>query len=371
MKKIAFVSTNEWASWGGSEELWAQTAIRMGKQGFLVGVNIKGWEETPSRIQEMERSGCMVKRRWYKRRNIFHRAASKVFRSMSMYGWLDKFAPGLVVISQGNNFDGINWMQACVTRDIPYVVISHTAAANFWPVDERAFKAAELYQRAKRCFFVSKAILKLTEKQLATSLDNAKIVRNPHNVPYCITLPWPKEEGVYRLACVGSLEPVSKGQDILFEVLCSDKWRRRPLEVTLFGAGYNEKSLKRLKDLWCLDKVRFAGFEDDVESIWKNNHGLILPSRYEGLPMAIIEAMLCGRICIVTDVGGNTELLEDNVNGFVVKAPQVEFLDEAMERAWNRKDSWPEIGQLAAVSVRKIIPSDSVGVFIDELKLLI
>jgi len=41
MKRIGFVSTNDWTAWSGGEELWSQTAISMACQGFTVGVNIK------------------------------------------------------------------------------------------------------------------------------------------------------------------------------------------------------------------------------------------------------------------------------------------------------------------------------------------
>jgi glycosyltransferase involved in cell wall biosynthesis len=91
----------------------------------------------------------------------------------------------------------------------------------------------------------------------------------------------------------------------------------------------------------------------------------------EGLPLAIVEAMLCGRFCIVTDIAGNTELIEDNINGFVATAPKAECLDEAMERAWQTRESWREIGKEAYVSVRKVIPRDPIDKFMSEIKLLL
>ena len=55
--------------------------------------------------------------------------------------------------------------------------------------------------------------------------------------------------------------------------------------------------------------------------IWAEHHALVLPSRFEGMPLVVVEAMLCGRPCIVTDVGGNAELIRDGINGFLAKAP--------------------------------------------------
>lgn len=370
MKKIAFVSTNDWTPWSGSEELWSQAAITMVNQGFTVGVNIKGWKPTPIKIQELEQSNCCVVRRRYGS-NLTKSLAFKGFKYKSLYGWLNKFAPDLVVISQGYNFENIGWMEACLRRNIPYAVIVHAAMENNWPTDKVAAKASKGYQGAKRSFFVSQKNLELTVKQLATALDNAKIIRNPYNVSYDAAPPWPKDEGVLKLACVGRLDPDAKGQDILFEVLRSQKWRSRPIEVTLFGDGYRQNCVKRLRDLWSLDNVKFGGFVNNIEGIWASHHALVLPSRFEGLPLAVVEAMLCGRLCIVTDVAGNTELVKDNVNGFVAIAPKAECLDDAMERAWQRRKSWREIGQAAFVSVRKVIPRDPIDNFVSELKLLL
>ena len=69
-----------------------------------------------------------------------------------------------------------------------------------------------------------------------------------------------------------------------------------------------------------LEKVTYGGFTEDVESIWASHHALVLPSRSEGLPLVVVEAMLCGRPAIVTDVAGNAELIQDGVSGFVAAA---------------------------------------------------
>ena len=57
----------------------------------------------------------------------------------------------------------------------------------------------------------------------------------------------------------------------------------------------------------------------------------MLPSRFEGLPLALVEAMLCPRPAVVTNVAGNTEVIEDGETGFVAAAPTAGHLDEAME----------------------------------------
>jgi glycosyltransferase involved in cell wall biosynthesis len=80
------------------------------------------------------------------------------------------------------------------------------------------------------------------------------------------------------------------------------------------------------------------------------------------MPLALVEAMMCGRPGIVTTVGGNAELVEDRVTGFLA-APVEDSLDAALEDAWERRHDLHEMGRLAAFKVRELIPPDPAGEF--------
>ena len=62
-------------------------------------------------------------------------------------------------------------------------------------------------------------------------------------------------------------------------------------------------------------RLQMCGFADDVRSVWSDRQILVLASSGEGKPLALTEAMLCGRPAVVTDVGGNVELVTDCVTG--------------------------------------------------------
>jgi glycosyltransferase involved in cell wall biosynthesis len=154
----------------------------------------------------------------------------------------------------------------------------------------------------------------------------------------------------------------------LFQVLASDKWRDRPVTVSLFGKGPMERGLRRLASRLGLEgRVRFGEYASEIEELWANHHALVLPSRYEGLPIALVEAMLCGRPAIVTDVAGNTELLKDGISGFVAAAPAVQHLDDAMERAWEQRARWQEMGLAGRAFAQANIPQDPAAVFAQSL----
>jgi len=85
------------------------------------------------------------------------------------------------------------------------------------------------------------------------------------------------------------------------------------------------------------------------------------------MPLVLVEAMLCGRPCIVTDVAGHRELVRDGINGFLARAPTVELLDEAMNRAWENRHRLKEMGEQAAIDVRKFVPPDPTEDFVRDL----
>jgi glycosyltransferase involved in cell wall biosynthesis len=164
------------------------------------------------------------------------------------------------------------------------------------------------------------------------------------------------------------MEPSAKGQDVLFKTLALPEWRARAVELNLYGAGPDEPSLRRYAEMLRLKNVNFRGHVNDVRKIWEQNHLLVLPSRFEGLPLALVEAMLCARPACVTDVGGNAELCEDGVTGFVAPAPTVASVSNTLERAWDRRNEWESMGKAGRARVEKSVPGDPIGVFCDRLK---
>jgi glycosyltransferase involved in cell wall biosynthesis len=274
-----------------------------------------------------------------------------------------------VVISQGANFDewSLFFSEACRRLDIPYALITQANSLLWMPSDELVEPVTQMFVQARRAYFVSEGNRLLLEKQIGRLLPNAEVVFNPFNVPFDARPPWPEEHSPLRLGCVARMEPSAKGQDVLFETLALPRWRVRDVCVTLARTGPWEKGLRRYANWLELTSVYFAGFVSDIEAFWRSHHALVLPSRHEGLPLALVEALLCGRPAIVTDIPGNTELLTDGITGFIARAPDVVSLDEALERAYRCRDELPRMGARAAEAIRQRIPRDPVRVMADKL----
>jgi L-malate glycosyltransferase len=175
------------------------------------------------------------------------------------------------------------------------------------------------------------------------------IVRNPVNMNETGIIEFPKtKDETIEMAVVGILVTAHKGQDILLQVLSTDKWKQRNWKLNIYGEGHDKNYLEKLTHESGLEnKIRFHGKTNDIRSVWQINQILLMPSIMEGMPIAIVEAMLCGRTCVATDVGGITEWITNNDNGFIAPYATVNSINEALEKAWQRKDEWESIGKKA------------------------
>jgi glycosyltransferase involved in cell wall biosynthesis len=366
--KFAFISTMHGFQWGGSEELWSQTATQLKRAGHDVQASVGYWPTLSGKVTLLARQGIRTRTHPSQQGGPARRVWNKLSLSNRRgHGWLKRFNPDLVVISQGHNSGGFGWAKVCRDAAIPYVMIVHCNSELWW-FHEELDEAVASFTRARKVFCVSRNNLDLLRLQLGESLLNSEVVRNPYNVSPERAIPWPDENGSLRLACVARIDPAAKGQDLLLQILARPRWRDRTVELNLFGAGSDEAALRRIAGMLQVNNVHFRGHVNDIGQIWEQNHLLVLPSRYEGLPLALVEAMWCGRPAVVTDVGGNAELCLDKETGFVAPAATVSSFADALERAWERCKDWQHMGQAARARVENQIPKDPIGVFCERLK---
>lgn len=77
---------------------------------------------------------------------------------------------------------------------------------------------------------------------------------------------------------------------------------------------------------------------DELVQTYANSDCFVMPSYREGFPNTVMEAGAMGLPCIVTDINGSREIIEDGKNGLVVSPRSVQPLYDAMERIFNDKD---------------------------------
>jgi L-malate glycosyltransferase len=365
--KIAFFATlMAEATWGGSEELWCGTARLALERGHQVAVVSFGWPEIPPKLRELRDRGARLLRlghfrSWYHARSLRWRLRWKL-EQFTVWRALASWKPDVVCASQGGTFDMVS--QRVFTRflneqGVPYIVICQYNAEDGVLGSEGERQVAIGYlSRARRVAFVAERNLRAAERQIAARLPNACVVRNPVNLPDFRPVPYPPHSDVVKMANVARLNPQFKGQDVLLEALGGERWRDRPWLLRFYGAGPDRPYLERLARYYGIgEKVEFRGHVADIRSVWADNHLLVMPSRSEGTPLSLVEAMICARPSVVTDVGGNLEWVEEPATGFVAEAASARCLDVALGRAWEARDHWESIGRCAhQVAMSKIDP---------------
>jgi glycosyltransferase involved in cell wall biosynthesis len=95
--------------------------------------------------------------------------------------------------------------------------------------------------------------------------------------------------------------------------------------------------------------MRFAGFQSEPTDWMLAADAVCLTSEFEALPMALIEATSCGRACVATNVGGNDEIVQHGINGFLVAPADVSGLAAALERL-AREDALRQRMEAASLS---------------------
>lgn len=378
-KKIAIV-TCCLEDWGGSEELWARGIPYLLASGITqITVYKNKIDPTHPEFVSLLEQNVNLKELSPKAKPI-KSAYSKVIDSVlkigdklgvATYQWnrpahqlfkqLTKAKPDFVIVSQGINFDGLVFANQCLLLNIPYLIVSHKAVNFFWPAEGDRSYMRETLVKAEQCLFVSQHNKELTEEQFGIRLKNSSIVINPVKTKVN-PLPYPSISQGIKLACIGRLFVIDKGQDILLRILQQDKWKNRSISVSFIGKGPDKDALIDMAKLLGVNNVSFGGYQEGLETIWHEHHALIVPSRSEGLPLTIIEAMSLGRIVIATNAGGNAEVLQEAVTGFIGEADEKDF-EKAMESAWAKRDEWERMGIDAAQHITKIIPENPAAIF--------
>ena len=355
--RIGIISTVGDYSWAGSEEMWKLLAIEALRRGHLVAAMLQAPIAQSDELAEFRALGGVVFAY-----NPLNRYTSRAVSGglYSRFRRLKRWNPDIVCTSGPP-------ATPYRDRDLYRFLKAHTGARVFiiqgnaeWYITSQLEREAlrALYGSARRIICVSRDNAELLQRQLTSTLPIA-ILPNPIRTRLERPLPWPGDLEQVRFATVGRYDVGSKCQDRLLQALATTQWKERNWRLDLFGSGPDGTYLQdviRYLDLG--DRVRLCGFERDFTKIWMDHHLHILTSRAEGLALALIESMFCGRPGVVTRTGGNHELLRDNKDGFVSVGDDPEIIREALERAWINRHMWPEMGEAAFQRANEWIPRD-------------
>lgn len=135
----------------------------------------------------------------------------------------------------------------------------------------------------------------------------------------------------------------SKGVIEVINAINKNKEKFNDSVFLLVGSGDKEEEIKELIRKYNMeDMFILAGYHDNVYEIYPVIDIFFLPSKYEGLPMVILEAMAFGKAIVSTDVGSIPELLKNN-NGILVKQGEYDNFVSELSYLKENKEKLKEI----------------------------
>lgn len=150
---------------------------------------------------------------------------------------------------------------------------------------------------------------------------------------------------------VGDLNK-NKNNKVIIKAL--SKLKKNNIHYLICGEGKRKNDLVKLTKYYNLEKnIHFMGYRTDIPQLLKSCDIFVMMSYREGLPRSTMEAMAAGLPCIVSNVRGNVDLIEDKKGGFLVKPDDVEHLITAIIELSENKIIRKEMQNYNLQSVKK------------------
>jgi len=294
---------------------------------------------------------------------LYHRQFAETERAAAAEAALQRFQPTVVHAICGAPWTTIVPREVVLSRDLPLVFVEQYVAPDFTFADDTRQRIVSLYQRASAV--------------IAVSHQNASLLTNTYGFPGkklevipnfvaagTTTYNEEKREEIrrrldlppsrYNAVTVARHSP-QKGIDVLLKAMALlAPAVRAKVHVTLIGDGplRPELEVAAARDSLA-DCVTFLGWRDDVVELLPAFDFFLLPSRSEGQPFALLEALAAGLPAIATAVSGIPEALENGKVGELVPSENPSALAAAITAFIQSPEALFEKAQRAREWIRR------------------
>jgi glycosyltransferase involved in cell wall biosynthesis len=154
------------------------------------------------------------------------------------------------------------------------------------------------------------------------------------------------------IVLVAGLLNSAKGQDLAIQAL--QLVASPNIHLVIAGHGNDLPMLEALAgELGVNDRVHFLGWRDDLPALIAASDVVLLPSRWEGMPYVVLEAMAAGRPVVATRVDGARDLVAHKETGLLVDVKDVVGIANALEQlAGSSPQERASMGRLGAERIR-------------------
>jgi glycosyltransferase involved in cell wall biosynthesis len=239
-------------------------------------------------------------------------------------------------------------LSSCFVRDPKWIFSEHNVwnrrrEYSFFRWIDRA-----VYSRFSKVVAVSHIVTEALLKWLPSLSAQVVTIPNGVVVPQRAKI-WRRDCQQVRLLFAGRLEP-AKGVDLLLEALSS--LLSSDFKLLIAGDGSQRHALEQLTVSYGLsEKVEFLGVRHDLSDVMCSVDCFVAPSRWEGLPMVILEAMALGLPVIASDVGGIPEVVEHELSGYLVPSGDLCHLRRQLQEVIEQPQVLESLGREARAKI--------------------
>lgn len=253
------------------------------------------------------------------------------------------------------NVPVISWILPFVKKSIPKIVELHFSYDGMMIMNQELYGGNKLkssfnnflrrflYPKYDRCVLLTDA------DKLKWSFKNAEVIPNFTNLNAYRKTDLNNKKAV----CVGRLDP-PKNIDLLIKAWAFVKKEVPEWELDIYGDGmFLNDYTKLIEEMHLEDVVHLKGVSSDLSNVYPYYSFFVLPSRYEGFPLVLVEAMQFGLPCVGFDITGNTTVIQNGKNGLIVKERDEKTLAKAILKLIKSPETLGNMSVRSVSSVQK------------------
>jgi glycosyltransferase involved in cell wall biosynthesis len=224
-------------------------------------------------------------------------------------------------------------------------------------IDARPIASADWEEARCEAYKTVTGVIALTEEDARYFGSGTHVVFNP-----VMPIPRGRKSRLPLIVAAGRLEE-QKGFDILISAFARVAAAHPDWSVTILGEGREREALaRRARDLGVSDRIALPGFTSDPEQVFAQASIFAMPSRREGFPNALLEAMACGVPAVVSDCApGMSEIVRHGIDGLVVPSQVVTPFAEALGRLMANDDERRRFSKRAPEVVTRFSVEEAVA----------
>jgi glycosyltransferase involved in cell wall biosynthesis len=241
---------------------------------------------------------------------------------------------------------------ASIGTGVPVIVEEHTDPTQSSLGRTVKFLRRLLYRRARAVVVLHPGIARWARGFVRS--DAIYVIPNPISPQFHQNGRVERARGGHCVIAIGRLEAV-KGFDMLLRAFAQSAKQHPDWTLKIIGDGSKRDQLQELATALNIDdRVIWEGAVKEPERELHQSDLFVLSSRYEGFPMALLEAMACGLPVVSFDCpSGPREIIHDGEDGMLVPPNEIDGLAAAISHLMNSEDERKRLGGRAAYVVEQ------------------